>query len=168
MDDIGWSLTENQRKIVVDLFFHTGIAESCYSVGCSVFSVAKQMEGPAIGFIQIEPETAHSVLEQSINAANGGSPLYSRMNEIVDLKAVLDWIKRNPIGALNDMEMSLLIFRLKLGNIGFRGVPGFRGSTDIEPSLANLGKTWKKIWNTDLGAGTVEGFLEKNKIFVTF
>lgn len=165
MDTIGWSLTDEQKTIVERLFFHTGLAESCYPAINRVFSVAKQIGGPAIGFIQIEPETAISVLTQAINAIPG-SDFYKKMDRAIDLHRILEWVNKNPIGALNDIPTSLAIFRLKLGNRGFRGVPGFRGDTNINPSLEDLAKTWKDIWNTELGAGTIEGFVEKNKTYM--
>lgn len=156
-----WNLSPEKLKIFKRLFFHTGLAESCYDVGEKVFSIAKQINGSGIGFIQIEQETAISVLEETIKAINSNT-IYRQLNDRIDLSSVLEYINRNPVGTLNNIEISLLIFRLKLGNRNFEGIPGFNGDKNLNPSLEDLGKSWKEIWNTNLGKGTVEEFVKRN------
>jgi hypothetical protein len=158
---IGSTLDEDVRQNLISLFEAVGFAESCYVVGDRIFSVERQVRGPARGFIQIEPSTADSVLRETIRSIQSGNEEYQEIDRGcvnlfgMNLRQLRRAIADDPTTMLNDNRVAMLILRLKLGNMGV--LP--RGDMGLN-DYANM---WKNIWNTRRGAGTVERFLSRNE-----
>jgi hypothetical protein len=121
------------------LVMRTGMAESGYR------TLRQRGSGPAIGFWQVELDTAQDTLDN-----------------FVDYR---EKIKKRLIGLGlgNDLEFSLLS-NIAL-QVAFCRLKYMRDPNPI-PEWTNIeaqAKYWKKVYNTNLGAGTIEHFLEANK-----
>lgn len=157
-----------QKKFLMDLYENIGFAESTYETDRGFFSLETQINGPAIGYLQIEPSTALSVLDSVIGAnANYRDAINKRSLDtfgkgLVELR---DEIEENPVDLLNDHQVAFFVMYLKLANRGFKDIEGFRDGS-FDPSLENQAKIWKKVWNTEKGSGTIDGFIDKtNRAF---
>ena len=121
------------------LVMRTGMAESGYR------HLRQMNEGPAIGFWQVELDTAQDTLDNFVN--------YRQR-----LKKILI-----ELGLGNDLEFSLLS-NIAL-QVAFCRLKYMRDPNPIPDwtDLREQAKYWKKVYNTELGAGTVEHFMEVNK-----
>ena len=139
---IEWSLKEMNlySKDAVDLVYKTGNAETGYKH-------LKQMgDGPAIGFFQLEPETMKDTMK----------------NYVAYRKPILDSL--NNLGyASDDSE-----YRVK-SNIALQ-VAFCRLKYKRDPfplpkhwDMEDQAEYWKRVYNTELGKGTIEHFLEENQ-----
>lgn len=121
------------------LVMRTGMAESGYR------TLRQMGDGPAIGFFQVELDTAQDTLD----------------NYVAYRQKLKD--KLVGLGLGNDLEFSLLSnIALQVAFCRLK----YRRDKDPIPSWDNLeaqAKYWKKVYNTELGAGTVKHFMQVNK-----
>ena len=121
------------------LVMRTGMAESGYR------TLRQMGDGPAIGFFQVELDTAQDTLD----------------NYVAYRQKLKD--KLVGLGLGNDLEFSLLSnIALQVAFCRLK----YRRDKDPIPRWDNLeaqAKYWKKVYNTELGAGTVEHFMKVNK-----
>ncbi len=157
-----WELKENQIEFMIDFYIHTGYAESCYVMDSSVFSIEKQVNGKALGFIQIMPDTATAVIDEVFESRN---PEYIEKMERIcfesfdcSLKELKAKIKDNTTSLLNNHKISMFIFYLKFSNRKWKDIPNFL-ENEIDNSLQAHARIWKKVWNTYLGKGTVNRYI---------
>jgi len=131
------------KKEALDIVYATGLVESKYEY------IEQIGEGPARSFWQVEPETAVD------NCKNFISARPELMQAAADILGVdpyhfidpqpdnWDWILRTNIAA------GILHCRIKY----------WRVPEAIESSPEGLAKYWKKHYNTEDGAGSIEHFL---------
>ena len=161
----------NEQKQFADLFTTIGLGESVYdSEGDTLFTLTKQINGPAIGFIQVEPTTATSVLTQ-FNARGQDTPTLQEIHANIeeetgmDVPTLIKTIEQggeNAENVLASLPVQVLILRLKFGNEGFRGANGDRIFVPGQKmTLPHKAKVWKGQWNTKEGKGTERGFIKK-------
>jgi len=158
---------DEQREFFKKFFEEIGLAESCYGTSEGVFSIEKQVRGPALGFVQIETPMAISVL----NEVSKGSPEYAKtMNTRIqdtlgmDIPQAIETIKGNPRKMLNNNRVSFVVFYLQFANKGFSDIPGFKEGEISNYSHFDRAKLWKKVWNTSEGSGKVKDYIERNRI----
>ena len=120
-----------------DLVYRTGMAESGYRA-------IAQRGGPAISFWQVEPNTISDVIE---NYLLFRQPL---MNKLI--KMGLDESDPN-WSVMTNIAVAIAICRLK-----YR-----RDSEPIPINLKQQAKYWKRVYNSELGKGTVDHFIKANK-----
>jgi hypothetical protein len=121
------------------MIFATGKAESGYRV-------LEQMGGPAVGFFQVEPATAQDVWDNYV---------FYRPQIKTDLYALgLD------DGDLKHSIMSSIALQVAFARLQYRRFKDPLPKSDNKEAQA---KYWKKFYNTELGRGTIEHFLEANK-----
>ena len=121
------------------LIFATGMAESGYR--CLI----QKGGGPALGFFQCEPATAIDVYNNYV----AYRPKYKEKLE----KLGFD------IDNVKFCLVSSIAIQVALCRLHYRRVP------KALPKAGNLeaqGKYWKKYYNSELGKGTVEHFVEAN------
>ena len=102
---------------------------------------------PAIGFWQIEPATLDDMIDNYIKYRS------KYKIELIDLGMKFDNSKI--ISVMSNMAIQAALCRLH-----------YRRDKDPIPSWTDLeaqGAYWKRIYNTPLGRGTVEHFVEANK-----
>lgn len=122
------------------LVLRTGMAESGYRT-------LKQMGGgPAIGFFQVEPNTARDVLDNYVQFR----PQYQ--NILKSLGFDFDNIE---FSLLSNIAVQVVFCRLQ-----YLRYPKKIPSWDDVESQA---KYWKKAYNTELGKGTIEHFVKADK-----
>lgn len=120
------------------LVMRTGMAESGYR------HLRQMNDGPAIGFWQVELATAEDTMDNYVRYR----PKYEKV--LSDL-------------GLGDLEFSLL------SNIGIQvAFCRLKYLRDKDPipcwtDLHDQAVYWKRVYNTELGAGTVKHFLRVNK-----
>ena len=121
------------------LVMRTGMAESGYRV-------LRQMDnGPAIGFWQVELETAQDTLDNFV--------YYRR--DYKDMLVGLGLGNNLEFSLLSNIALQVAFCRLKY----LRDPKPIPCWTDIEGQA----KYWKRVYNTELGAGTIKHFLEANQ-----
>ena len=122
------------------LILRTGMAESRYKA-------LKQMgDGPAIGFFQVEPNTAIDVLRNYVHYR----PKYHKVLDSLGFD-----FENVEFSLLSNIAVQVAFCRLQY----------LRHPKPI-PSWDNVeaqAKYWKKAYNTELGKGTIEHFVEANK-----
>ena len=121
------------------LVMRTGMAESGYR------TLRQMGNGPAIGFFQVELETAQDTLDNYVNYRP-------------ELKK-----KLIGLGLGNNLEFCLLsniALQVAFCRLKYRrdknAIPSWK-------SLEKQAKYWKKVYNTELGAGTIEHFMKANQ-----
>ncbi|MCB9990669.1 MAG: hypothetical protein H6867_04740 [Rhodospirillales bacterium] len=120
------------------LVMGTGLAES------SFIFIQQIGRGPARGFFQMEPATHDDIWSNYLS---------KKLDLLDDLKGLLirdmdlhDQLHGNLFYAAAMCRIHYLRFREPLPEVGdWRGMAAY----------------WKKYYNTPLGAGTIEGFLQK-------
>ncbi|MFA4990569.1 MAG: hypothetical protein WC579_01495 [Candidatus Paceibacterota bacterium] len=124
-------------KKAVDLLLRTAIVESnakyIYQLG----------NAPARGFFQIEPATAKSIYD---NFLLYRPELLERINEIVGI----GWHKDLDYKLSSDIGLGIILARLKY----------YPNPTPIPDDLAGQAYYWKKNYNTEKGAGSIEKFIK--------
>ena len=122
------------------LIMRTGMAESGYRV-------LRQMNGgPAIGFWQVELNTARDTLKSFVNYRS------KILNTLKDL-------------GLDESDLEFCLLSNISLQVAFCRLKYLRDPNPI-PSWDNIeaqAKYWKKVYNTNLGAGTIKHFIETNK-----
>ena len=121
------------------LIFATGKAESGYRV-------IEQMGGPAVGFFQVEPDTIQDVWDNYV---------FYRPEIKTDLYALGFDDGDMAVSVMSSIALQVAFARLQYRRVPV-ALPGLHG-------LGDQAKYWKKYYNTELGRGTVEHFLEANK-----
>ena len=135
---IDWTLNEigMYSPEASEMVYNTGLAESGYRQ-------LEQIKGPAIGFFQVEPATMRDTWDNYI--------MYRQ-----DLK--------NKLWALgydesNDVQrvMGSIILQVVFCRLKYRRAPqALPECGDLEGQA----KYWKRIYNSELGKGTIEHFME--------
>ena len=122
----------------LELIMRTGQAESGYKC-------LTQIGGPAIGFWQMEPNTMFDIIDNYV--------LYRPQ-----IKTDLYSIGYNDSDSA-DILLGNITLQAALCRIHYRRVPAKL------PKLGDIkgqAKYWKKYYNTELGKGTIEHFMEAN------
>ena len=139
---IKWTLKylDMDSEAARDLIFKTGMAESGY----------RALEGygnnPAIGFWQVEPFTMNDTIENYVNYRP-------------EIKTKLFGLgyddKDNEMRLMSNMALQIAFCRLK-----------YRRDKHALPGIENIdsqAKYWKRVYNSELGRGTIEHFIKANK-----
>ena len=139
---IEWGLKEMDlySEDAVDLVYKTGNAETGYRH-------LKQMGGgPAIGFWQVEPATLIDIMD---NYVKYRPELEKRLKSL--------GFSRNGIETrvMANIALQAVFCRLKYK----RDKYALPKSNDLKGQA----KYWKRVYNTHLGKGTIEHFMEANK-----
>ena len=121
------------------LVMRTGMAESGYR------ALRQMNNGPAIGFWQVELDTAHDTLENFVNHRRRYKDVLIGLGLGNDLEFCL----------LSNIALQVAFCRLKY----LRDPKPIPCWTDIDAQAAY----WKRVYNTNLGAGTIRHFLESNQ-----
>ena len=138
---IKWTLNEMNMysEDAASLIYKTGMAESGYRA-------LEQSGGPAIGFFQVEPATMRDTIENYV----------AYRQEIQTMLWAFGYDEKDDIERLmGSIILQVAFCRLK-----------YRRSPDALPSCEDIeaqAKYWKKIYNSELGKGTVSHFIEANK-----
>ena len=141
-DIIDWTLKQlgMYSKDAAAMIYATGMAESKYRY------LSQMGDGPAIGFFQLEPATMRDIMD----------------NYVTYRKSILESLK-NLGYAEDDSE-----YRVK-SNIALQvAFCRLKYKRDPFPLPLSWNKKdqadyWKRVYNTELGKGTVEHFLEANQ-----
>ena len=138
---IAWSLKEMglYSKDAIDLVYKTGNAETGYRH-------LKQMGGgPAIGFWQVEPATLIDIMD---NYVKYRPELEKRLKSL--------GFSRNDIETrvMSNIALQAVFCRLKYKRDRY----ALPKANDLEAQA----KYWKRVYNTHLGKGTIEHFMEAN------
>jgi len=108
----------------------------------------KQVGGPACGIFQIEPATAHSLLE----------------NYVKRRKAFVDFIARYMTQqSIEEQLVTNLALQVIIARLVYYPKPQPMPAAD---DLQGLAEYWKAHYNTPLGKGTVQKFLTDYALFV--
>ena len=135
---IDWTLNEigMYSSEASEMVYNTGLAESGYRQ-------LEQIKGPAIGFFQVEPNTMNDTWDNYIAYR---PPLKTKIWALgFDEK---DGVER----VMGSIILQVVFCRLK-----------YRRSPKALPACGDLeaqAKYWKSIYNSELGKGTVEHFME--------
>lgn len=121
---------------VVDMLIETACAESC----CGKY--LHQINGPACGIFQIEPNTARDIVSNYIQYR----PEYKEVYNQLFIKS-LD-LRQNLI---YNLAFQIFICRLFYQRI----------KEPIPHNRTLRASYWKKYYNTAKGKGTIKGYLEK-------
>jgi hypothetical protein len=122
----------------VNLIYETGMAESGYR------ALVQKGGGPALSFFQIEPATARDIFN---NYVEYREPLVQALIVFGVDPMDLDFsVKTN-------IAVAICLCRFH-----YRRVP-----SAIPKTKEGRAKYWKKHYNTELGKGTIEHYLEANK-----
>jgi len=121
------------------MIFATGKAESG-------FRALEQMGGPAVGFFQVEPATIQDVWENYV---------FYRPEIKTDLYAL-----GFDDGDMKHSVMSNIGLQVAFARLQYRRFKDPLPAADDKQAQAAY---WKKFYNTELGRGTIEHFLEANK-----
>lgn len=120
------------------LVLATGLAET------GLRAVVQNGGGPALGYFQMEPST-HNWLFQQFTVGKYGYVL-DGLKKISDRPGVADECRANPQYAAAMCRLRYLAVPAPLPNMY---------------SLQDMATYWKRYYNTDLGAGTIAGFMER-------
>jgi hypothetical protein len=138
---IVWALKEMDlySHEAADLVYKTGMAETRYKH-------LKQMgSGPAIGFWQVEPATLIDILDNYVKYR-------PKLQEgLKSLGFIPDDIE---IRVMSNIALQAVFCRLKYKRDKY--------SLPLIGDLQGQAKYWKRVYNTKLGKGTVEHFMEAN------
>ena len=138
---IVWALKEMDlySHEAADLIYKTGMAETGYKH-------LKQMGGgPAIGFWQVEPATLIDIMD---NYVKYRPELEKRLKSLGFNR------KHMQVRVMSNIALQAAFCRLKYKRDKYR----LPKSNDLESQA----KYWKRVYNTYLGKGTIEHFMEAN------
>ena len=122
------------------LVMRTGYAESGYKV------LKQYGGGPAIGFWQVEPVTAHDTIDNYVNYRK------KYKDALQELGCNFENLE---FSLLSNIAVQVAFCRLKY----MRDPKPIPSASNIEEQA----KYWKRVYNTELGKGTVEHFVEMNE-----
>ena len=139
---IGWTLHQLNMHSddAVELIYRTGMAETKYK------HLIQMGGGPAVGFFQCEPATMRDIIENYASyRPDIMTKLYALGYDDTDAEMRM----------MGSIPLQVAFCRLK-----------YRRDKYMIPSaedIAEQGKYWKRVYNTKLGKGTLEHFLETNE-----
>ena len=119
-----------------DLVYRTGMAESGYRA-------LAQMGGPAISYWQVEPDTINDVIK---NYLYYRQPLMDKLVKMGLDESDPNW------SVMTNIAVAIAMCRLK-----YR-----RDSEPIPKNLKQQAQYWKRVYNSELGKGTIEHFIKAN------
>ena len=122
----------------VDLIMETGWAESGYRH-------LEQVGGEAVGFFQIEPYVIGDVWDNHV--------LYRK--HLIEVMYELGFIEQYPVFSV----MTNIALQVAFCRLLYRMRPGA-----IPKTMKGRAKYWKLHYNTPLGRGTVQHYMEANEI----
>ena len=141
IDDVLWKMGMHSED-AVELVFLTGLVESGYKYISQIGS------GVARSFWQVEAATAKDCIDNYLiyrdNTFNKcASAMQRKSQELVDMS-------ENELQELlwHDMSAGIVFCRIK-----YR-----RDRKPIPKDIDGLARYWKRVYNTELGAGTLEHF----------
>lgn len=120
-----------------NFLYHIAVVES----NCKP---AKQINGTALGWFQIEPWVARDIIE------------HTDLMSYKKVRIVMDNEKRFKFALQYDLDFQVLLARKQF--MRYEHIDG-----EIPPLIEDQAKLWKKRWNTHLGRGEIETFIKKNK-----
>ena len=139
---IDWTLKELNMYSVdaASMIYTTGMAESKYKY------LSQMGDGPAIGFFQLEPETMKDIMK----------------NYVAYRKPILDSLKS--LGYAEDSSEYRVKSNIAL-QVAFCRLKYKRDPFPLpkHKDLSDQADYWKRVYNTELGKGTIKHFLEANK-----
>tara|TARA_R110002020_G_scaffold288669_2_gene504138 strand:- start:7440 stop:7892 length:453 start_codon:yes stop_codon:yes gene_type:complete len=127
-----------KTREAVNLIYETGMAESGYR------ALVQKGGGPALSFFQIEPATGRDIFNNYVEYRQ--NLVESMINFGLDPMNLDFCIKTN-------IAIAICMCRFH-----YRRVP-----SAIPKTKNGRAKYWKKHYNTELGKGTVEHYLDANK-----
>ena len=141
-DIIDWTLKQlgMYSEDAAAMIYATGMAESKYRY------LSQMGDGPAIGFFQLEPATMRDIMD----------------NYVAYRKSILESLK-NLGYAEDDSEYrvkSNIALQVAFCRLKYKRDPFPLPKLDNKEDQADY---WKRVYNTELGKGTVEHFLEANE-----
>lgn len=125
-------------KEAVDLIYETACVES------GGFKYLKQVNGPALGFTQLEPNTVMDCWDNYIG-------FRETLKHFFEVE-----LNFNP----EDLEYCILS-NVAL-QIAFARIVYYRRPGAIPPTMGGRAAYWKKYYNTSLGKGTIDHYLSLN------
>ncbi len=139
---ISWTLEELNMHSddAVELIYRTGMAETKYR------HLIQMGGGPAVGFFQCEPATMRDIIENYASY---------RPDIMTKLYALGYDEKDAEMRMMGSIPLQVAFCRLK-----------YRRDKHAIPDLddiAGQAKYWKRVYNTELGKGTIDHFLTANK-----
>jgi len=117
----------------------------------------KQTNGPARGIFQIEPTTAVDLIDRVVfvkykklySHITTECPFYSKENISTKKQLIGDLL-------ITDDKLSILLARIK-----------YLGDKRATPKdLVGIAETWKRVYNTYKGKGTINKYIEKYNRYV--
>ena len=140
---IDWVLTEIDMSSpeAAQLIYRTGMAESGYRALRGATS-----GNPAVGFWQVEPATIDDCWDNFINFRQEVMQKFLHLGFNVD--------DRN-MSVLSSLALQIAFCRIKY----WRHPEKLPKLDDLEGQA----KYWKTVYNSELGKGTIEHFMEANK-----
>ena len=139
---IDWTLKkiDMYSKDAAAMVYTTGMAESKYKY------LSQMGDGPAIGFFQLEPATMRDIMNNYV----------SYRKPILDSLKSLGYAEDDSeYRVKSNIALQVAFCRLKYISDPFP-LPFFSNTKD-------QAYYWKRVYNTELGKGTIEHFLEANK-----
>lgn len=127
-------------KKVVDLLINTACVESCAGY------YLKQLVGPACGIFQMEPATAHDIIDNFLKYKPKYMALYEKL-----------YTKGFSLESNLKYNLPFAIFMCRMHYM--------RVKEAIPETMEQQAEYWKKYYNTPLGKGTVEEFIKKGKAY---
>ncbi|MAH49021.1 hypothetical protein CMI37_24550 [Candidatus Pacearchaeota archaeon] len=138
-------------KDACNLVWCTGLVESDYRY-------IRQIDGPARGFFQIEPQTCSSAVE---NYFKYRKKLQVKAAEVTSTSESL-WDD-----TAEETWDAVLESNIRAGIVHCR-IKYWRAPASMPDSIQGYAEYWKRHYNTLLGKGEVEHFLRKVKKYVHF
>ena len=111
--------------------------------------------GPAMGIVQMEGATAKDIFENYLN--------YRRSHLEAVLSLTTNDIVTNNIKSLNRHLKNNDEFAIAMCRIHYLRAPAKLPEYD---NIEDMGKYWKKYYNTELGKGTVEEFIKNYNRYI--
>ncbi|KYN82243.1 hypothetical protein ATY36_13735 [Vibrio cidicii] len=106
--------------------------------------------GPALGVIQMEPATYHDIWNSYLAYKRS---LANKITELASMAALDDDMRPDVSQLITNLAFAVAMCRIHY----LRKKPPLPKAGDIE----GLARYWKEHYNTPLGAGRVEEFIEK-------
>ena len=141
IDDVLWKMGMHSVD-AVELVFLTGLVESGYKYISQIGS------GIARSFWQVESATAKDCIDNYL--------IYR--DNTFDKCASAMQRKKETILNMNQEELQELLWHDMSAGIVFCRLKYRRDPNSIPKDIDGLAKYWKRVYNTELGAGTLEHF----------
>jgi len=115
----------------------------------------KQVNGPALGIYQIEPATHEDLSYNYLYYQDDKDSLIAELVPIADMNRS----DRTHAQLTYDLRYQTAVARAILYRASFAGWPG-RDEMSQDHYVAALAVIWKNHWNTHLGAGTEQQYID--------